>query len=92
MGPRYTYPPVIDPDVLPYYLLIVGRPEEISFDVQYQLAINHAVGRIALLEQNLAARHAARLDCLSEYFEAVGPQVAQRRALGDDSLDIVRHR
>lgn len=39
-------PGVLDPDTLPYYLLLVGSPEQIPFDVQYQLSINHAVGRI----------------------------------------------
>lgn len=39
-------PGVIDPDVLPYYILIVGDPETIPYEFQYELSINHAVGRI----------------------------------------------
>jgi hypothetical protein len=33
-------------DPIPYYLLIVGSPEQIPYSVQYELASNHAAGRI----------------------------------------------
>lgn len=51
-------PGVIDPKVLPYYLLIVGGPEEIPFEIQYMLSINHAVGRIAFDRPEAYGRYA----------------------------------
>ena len=42
-----TSPGVIDPETLPYYLLIVGGPDEVPYALQYALSINRAVGRIA---------------------------------------------
>lgn len=50
-----------DPDHVPYYMLLVGSPEEIPFRVQYQVDVQYAVGRI----------HFDELDDYETYAKAV---------------------
>lgn len=51
----------INPDRVPFYLLIVGEPKDIPYDFQYLLDADYAVGRIAFDDADDYRRYAAAL-------------------------------
>lgn len=50
-------PGTIDPEYMPYYLVIFGGPDRVSFTLQTLLSLNHAVGRLAFDEPDDYGRY-----------------------------------
>jgi CHAT domain len=48
----------LDPEVVPYYLLLVGPPDLIPFEFQYLLSVEYGVGRLAFAAASDYQRYA----------------------------------
>lgn len=54
-------PDTVDPSKVPYYLLIVGSPEQCPFEVQAELSVARAVGRLDFPSAESCELHVQRL-------------------------------
>jgi hypothetical protein len=89
---RYEIRPgSVDPEVVPYYLLIVGPPESIPFEFQYLLGVDYAVGRVSFGSADGYARYA---ESVATYETASAIQSAKQiaywgtRHLGDGATKL----
>lgn len=57
MARNGVYPGEIDPELMGYYLLIVGGPAKIDWEFQYHAGIEYAVGRLAFDTTQAYARY-----------------------------------
>ena len=80
-------PDVVDPEVVPYYLLIAGSPEEVPFSLQYQLGIGYGVGRLHFDDAAGYANYAAGLLRSEENGPRRAPAVSLFSAETDETTE-----
>jgi hypothetical protein len=81
---------VVDPDVMPYYLMLVGPPTEIPFDFQYDLDAEHAVGRIHFTDAQGyidVQGHRDYVERVIQYEKATGTDRERRAAFFSPAKD-----
>ena len=71
MARHGVYPGEIDPELIGYYLLIVGSPAKIAWEFQHHADIEYAVGRLAFDDAEDYARYVSSLIATETASEAV---------------------
>lgn len=64
----------VEPSRVPYYLLLVGHPDTIPFEFQYELDVDYAVGRLCFDDPSDYAKYAA---AVVDYEEGASVPVAK---------------
>lgn len=65
---------VVDPEALPYYLAIAGSARDVSFEFQYQLGVDRAVGRLAFDAPSDYGRYALGVRKAEEEGSSLAPR------------------
>ncbi len=103
-GPRYREiepeelsrrPGLVDPDRFPYYVLLVGQPEELSFETAAELDIQYAVGRLCFTKpDDLDAHDVEAYDRYVQNLESLESRPSRQtvalfgpRESGDDATE-----